>query len=536
MSAINFGGLASGLDTNLIIESLLVRQQQRIDNINTRITEQEKRKTALNDVKTALDTFQGIVDSFTDEVFKKRDVASADESIITATADEDSALGEYEIEVEQLATRSSVNVGAALSSATDQIGAGTVTLENDGGDSFAVTLTDGASTLTDLKEAINDQHGETLQASIIEVSSGSFQLVVNSKDTGSALNIKNDAAGGTPSTISGFTNNGFDTGGINTNQTGVDSRIVLNGVTITRDSNEIDDVLQGVTLDLNKAEDGTKVKISVEKDLDEAVDQFEELTKGYNDILTRIDKVTNAESGILRGDTDLLRLKRELQSSITRFVPNSDQINIRDDGSTGFTSLSQLGFKTDTKTGDLSVDKTKIKEALEDNFDEVKNLFLGNFTTSNSNVTLGVNGADFSGQVSLDTVNNTATIDGNTFNLDRDGTLLSFQEGSEYEGITFIDNIGTDNNVTFEMTSGLGAILENTVKEYTGFSGLINDRTSSIDDRTRTLEKDLDRAQVRVDSERVRLTGIFAKAEQAISTLQSFQASLGAQTIGGFSV
>ena len=533
MSAVNFGGLASGLDTNLIIESLLIRQQQRVDSITTRIGEQEKRKTAFNDVKGALDTFQGIVDNFTDEVFKKRDVKSADEAIITATADEDSALGEYEIEVEQLATRSSVNVGAALSSATAQVGAGTLNLENDGGDTFAVTLADGASTLTDLKDAINDQHGEKLQASIIEVSSGSFQLVVNSKDTGAALNVQNDTGN---SSITGFTDNGFDAGGINTNQTGVDSRIVLNGVTITRDSNEIDDVLQGVTLDLNKAEDGTKVKVSIEKNLDDAVEQFDELVKGYNDILTRIDKVTNSENGVLRGDSDLRRLKRDLQSTITRFVPNSDQINIRDDSSVGFTSLSQLGFKTDTTTGELSLDQTKIKEALEDNFDEVKNLFMGAFTTSNSNVTLGVNGADFSGEVTVDTVNDTATIDGNTFNLDRNGELLSFQDGSDYEGITFIDNIGTDNNVTFQLSAGLGAILEDTVKEFTGFSGLINDRTSTIDDRTRSMERDLDRAQDRVETERTRLTQIFARSEQAISTLQGLQSSLGTQSIGGFGV
>lgn len=531
MSAINFGGLASGLDTNLIVESLLANQQRRVDNINSRITEQETRKRAFNDVKTSLSTFKGIVDSFTEDVFKNRDVSSGDESIITATADENSAIGEYEIEVEQLAKRSSVSVGAALNSATAQIGAGTLTLDNDGGGSFAVTLADGASTLTDLKQAINDQHGDSLQASIIEVSTGSFQLVVSTKETGASLNIRNDADP-SPSTLSGFTDNGFDLGGINTEQAGQDARIVLNGVTITRAYNEIDDVLEGVTLDLKKAEDNTKIKLSIEKNLDDAVKQFEELAKGFNDVLGQINRVTNTETGVLRGDTDLLRLKRELQSSITRFVPNSDKINIRDDSSIGYTSLSQLGFKTDSKDGKLSVDSKTIRTALEDNFNEVKNLFMGNHTSSNANVSLGVNGASYSGQILLDTVNDQATVGGETFSLDRNGTILSFQTDSAYSGISFLDNVGNDSNVTFELSAGLGAFLEKTVNEYTSFSGLINSRTSSIDDSTRSLEKDLGRAQDRLGNQKQRLTGIFAKAEQAISTLNGLQSSLGAQTIG----
>lgn len=531
MAAINFSGLASGLDTELLIESLLVNRQRRITAISDRIDQGETQKRALNDVKTALTTFQGILENFDDEVFENRTVSSADDSIITAEANGSAALGEYEIQVNRLATRSAVAIGTAQSSATAVVGGGTLTLQNDGGGTFAVTVDPGA-TLTDLSTAINDQFGEDLQASIIEVSTGSFQLVVSTKATGASLNLRDDAAVTNPSSLSGF-DAGFTGGGISSEQTGVDSEIVLNGITITRSGNEIDDVLTGVTLDLNKAQPGTSVNLEVGTDFDKAVEQFDELAKGYNDILNRIDGLIDRETGALPGDNDLVGLRRTIQSSITRFVPNIDQINIRDDGSVGFTSLSQLGFKTDQNTGELSVDKEKLREGLENNFDEIRSLFQGNFTSSNPNVTIAANlGTPFSGAITLDTVNDTATIDGQLYNLTREGSSLSFDDSSPFSGLVFFAPVTDDPNVTLQVSSGLGAILEGQVDQFAGFSGLISDRTATIDDRKRGLDRDLEAASNRLESERTRLTNVFARAEQAISTLQGLQASLGAQLVG----
>ena len=170
MAGVNFSGIASGLDTDLIIQSLLVNKQLRVDGINTRISEEAARKRALGDVKTSLNTFQGLVNNFGDDVFSNRTVTSTNEEALTAKADGTSDLAEHEIVISQLATRSVATFGQAQSSATAVIGAGDLTVNLAGGDSLAVSLTDPNSTLTDLRQAINDQHGDKLQASIIEVS------------------------------------------------------------------------------------------------------------------------------------------------------------------------------------------------------------------------------------------------------------------------------------------------------------------------------------------------------------------------------
>jgi len=540
MAGINFSGIASGLDTELIIQSLLVRQQSRIDSINDRVDTEESRKRAFNDVKGALERFEGIIGSLVEDGFQNRQATTGDEDVVTATADGTSSLGEQEIQVSALARKSVALIGQAQSSATDQIGAGSLTVNLEDGSAYTFTLSDAGSTLTDLAQLINDQESETFQADVIEVQSGSFQLVLSTKDTGAAADIKDDAAGAGSSALSGFDGTFLDAGqansnGVTTQQTGQDASFTINGVQISRATNEIDDVLQGVTLNITGESSGGPTTLKVDSNIDEITEKLNEFVNGYNDVLSQIERVTDRSTGVLSGDTDLLGLKNDLRSFITRFVPNIDEINLRDDGSVGLTSLSQVGFETNEKTGRLSIDTEDLKEALEDNFNEVESLFLGGSTSSNPNISLGSNvGLAFSGQISLDTANDTALIDGQTINLDRNGDILTAPSGSSFSGLSFLTGGVSASGVTLEVSAGLASILEKQLDRFTDFSGVINDRTRGIDSRTRDLDKRLERAGERLESERTRLTRVFAQAEQAISALQGLQASLGAQTTGGF--
>jgi flagellar hook-associated protein 2 len=523
MGGVNFSGIASGLDTDLIIQSLLVNQQLRVDAINTRIEDDATRRRAFTDVKTSLDTFQDLVNDFSDEVFENRTIESTDESVLTATADGDSTLAQYDIVVNQLATRSVATFGAAQGSANAVIGAGSLNINLQGGESFNVTLTDSGSTLTDLRTAINDQYGSDLQASIIEVNPGSFELVVSTLNTGADFEILDDGDAG-QSNIVGFSN----AGPITTEQSAQNASFTLDGINITRAGNEITDVLEGVEFTLR----GTgSTNLGIETDLDRIVSDFQEFANGYNDVLSQIDRVTNRETGVLAGDNDLNGLRTSLQGFITRFVPNIDQINIRSGGEVGITSLSQIGFETNSRTGAISVDAEDLRTALEDNFTEVQNLVLGNSTSSNPNVALSSNtGNAFSGTITLDTIADTASFDGSTPEaLIRNGNILSTQSDSSFSGFIFSAGAASS-SVTLQVSAGLANILDQQLETFTSFSGVINDRTSTIDSRTRSLERDLGRAEDRLENERQRLTIVFSRAEQAISALQGLQASLGAQT------
>ncbi|CAM2067679.1 Flagellar hook-associated protein 2 [Sulfidibacter corallicola] len=527
---IAFQGLATGLDYEALKDALLVRHENRVARISQSISDQDRTKAGLSDLKRTLDAFGSIASDLESKVFEKRKTESSDTSVFTATStNSEAATGNYEIFVNQLASNSVATFGSKVGSLTEVIGAGTLNVELSGGETFSVNLTDANSTITDLRQAINDQHGDKLNANIVEVESGQFQLVVSTIETGSASNI---VVGAGQSEISGF-NASFLTDGVSQTRAGLDAIIEVDGLqNITRSSNTISDVIEGITLTLkNESEVGSRQTLSVETDFDEMISGLNEFVSGYNDLLSQVDRLTDSEeNGVLAGDSSTLALAREVRSLITRAVPNIDQINVRDDGSTGFTALSQIGFKSDRTTGELSIDSDTLKEALTDHFDEVKNLFLGATTSSNNNVSVSSNLTDppFSGSITLDSQNDTATIDGQVYNLERSGSILSFASGSSFSGLTFVAGASAT-NISIEVAAGLGSLVESIADQYAGFSGIIDDRSASIDERTRQLNRDLDAARNRVEDERSRLDFIFARAEQAVSQLQGLQSSLGTQ-------
>lgn len=533
--AVNFGGLASGLDTNLIIESLLVNRQKRSDAITKAISSGDTQKKAINDVKAVISRFDTQLGNLSKTAFGNRKVTSGDDKIVTATATDKSSLGDHEITVNNLASRSVVTIGKAQSSASAVIGAGSLNLKFENHADINVTLADSNSSLSDLANAINSQYKDTVQASVVEVTSGSFQLVLSSKETGADLNIKAESDGAGSSQITGFDASFLDatkvnSGGISRTQDGKNAEIVLDGITLQRSKNEIDDVLEGVTLTLKGQSTGSPTSLKIATDFDEVTKQVDEFVKGYNDILSKIGSVTS-EDGDLRGDSDLRGLRNRLQSQITRFIPNVDAFNVRDDGSIGFTALSQLGFKSDSKTGAITFDKTKFKEALEDHFDEISTLFNGKSVSSNNDFSIVANsGSSFSGTIEVNGLTNQAVIDGVTYDLERSNDVLKFAKGSKYEGLSIFDSSGGTGTATIEVAAGVSSILQDDTKRFSSFSGILADRVSNIESHKRALEKQLDSSTSRLESERTRLTAIFAKSEQAINTLKGLQSSLGAQS------
>ncbi|MCB1053155.1 MAG: flagellar filament capping protein FliD, partial [Acidobacteria bacterium] len=419
-SPINFSGAASGLDTNLIIDALLSVKQQKVSALKSKVSTLNLKRSSLDDLKGVLNSLKDKADKLGQNVLGKRSTQVSDSDIFTATADSNAQVGDYSIVVNNLAQQSTATVGGKVAAASEIIGAGTLTIDTDGGNSYSVTLTDPNSTLADLRQAITDQHGAALNANVIEVTPGQFQLAVTSKTAGANQNIA------VSSNYSGFsTSANFAASGVTNTQIGEDADITVDGINIKRTSNKIDDVISGVTLQL-KQESAVTQSLSVAVNNDDVVKGLQEFADAYNSALDKINELSGI-GGRFSGDSSLRNIKSELQKIATRFVSNVDQINQREGGETGFTALSQIGFKTDQKTGKLSIDTTVLKDALTDHFDEVVNLFGGGSKSSNANISVLTSPiTPFSGAVSLDTINDTATIGGQTYNLTRNGNILSF--------------------------------------------------------------------------------------------------------------
>ena len=164
-------------------------------------------------------------------------------------------------------------------------------------------------------------------------------------------------------------------------QAGQDAQFRINGIDLTRSTNSVDDAVQGVTLELKEAEAGKLVNISVSKDdTSELRTNIEAFVTDFNAAMALIDEQyvvdeQTQQAGVLAGDSTLLSLQSRLRSIVT------NQIGAL---SGGFDALVLVGVNFD-RAGVLSIDQDRLTEALSENLEAVRRLFVAEGTSTNSN-------------------------------------------------------------------------------------------------------------------------------------------------------
>jgi flagellar hook-associated protein 2 len=371
VATIQFGGLITGLDTNALIAGLVKAERQSsistLESQKVRFQAQEGVFTSLIASLASLKSSAQSLSLSTD--FNKRAAASSDATVLTASADSTAAVGSNSIIVDTLAKAQSIR-SATFTSASDTIGTGTLTFTI-GESTTPVTIDATNNTLTGLKDAINSS-GAAVTASIVNVGTGGtpdFRLIVQSKETGTdnAVTIGGTVAGG----IDPFP------GGGELVQAASDAIFSANGLTVTRSSNKISDVIPGLTFVLLKEGDkdgliestdpSANVTVSVDSTAIKSaitgfVESFNAATKIVNSQFT-LDPNTERQ-GSLAGDASL----RGILSRLRKELSSAGGIGV------GFKFISDIGV-TFQKDGSLIVDDAKLSSALETDPTGVSNLF-----------------------------------------------------------------------------------------------------------------------------------------------------------------
>lgn len=159
---------------------------------------------------------------------------------------------------------------------------------------------------------------------------------------------------------------------------GTDASLIVDGVSITKSENIIDDVITGVTLDLLKADSGTTIALKIDRDLDAILSKINAFVTSYNTVSSYIkaqtsyDESTQSTGGILFGDGTLSSVKSDLTTVLIQSVWGVSQ---------NFATMGLVGVNVDT-SGQISVNTDKLRGYLTTNFNDVRNLFAANGTTS----------------------------------------------------------------------------------------------------------------------------------------------------------
>lgn len=390
MTAITSAGLGSGLDVNSIVTQLVAAERAAPDQrLSSAQSKAQTKISALGNLKSLFANLQTVADglkSGSNTGLGKLTAASANTDFFTATATTKAVPGNYGIEVDAIAVANK-RASNVFSSSSAVVGNGDVTI-GVGSASFTVTLADGANTLADLRDKINSATDNTgVGAAIVNDSSGA-RLLLTSRATGTS-----NALTVTSSLLT-----------TNETQPAADAVIKVDGFSYTSSSNQVSGAIDGLTINVAKAEVGTTTQLNVTLDQSAASTAIQGFVTAYNASIRYIAaqtayNPTSRSAGTLLGDATTLSASQQLRNIVGGTI----------DGSGTYSSLAQIGITTATD-GSLTLDTAKLTTALSTDYTSVQKLFGGDSGVGTRLSTLTKGLLDDSGQIKAQTDGLNATL------------------------------------------------------------------------------------------------------------------------------
>lgn len=380
MSTLSSPGVGSGLDVESIVKALVAIERKPISQLATQASGMQTRLSAFGKLQSALSTLRDAARTLTSsEAWGAVKASSSDPASVAVSAGSGAVAGSYSVSVTQLAAAQTI-VGTARA-ATDTMGSdGTLAIQagswSSGGnapftprtDTPAVNVTIAATdTLAEVRDKINAA-GAGVTASIVNDASGA-RLVMRSSQTGVDQGFQVTASAG----LEALGYDGPGGSGMTQTRPAANAMATINGIAIESTSNTLGNVLDGLTLTLNKVTTGN-TEITVEQDTPAIQESVKTFVDAYNAMIklvaeqTRYDAATKTAAP-LQGDRASINLQYAL-----RGVASGSSV-----GSSVFSRLAQIGLDPQAD-GTLKLNATKLTGAL-GQAAEVRKLFA--FTDDN---------------------------------------------------------------------------------------------------------------------------------------------------------
>ena len=442
LSAINQGG--SGLNITQIVDSLVEAEQVPQENqIQSKIDARNTAISAIGEIKSALSKLSTSLNTLTGNTSLK--VSSTSSAVSATISDPSTATAiNSSISISSLAKGQSLAFEDYASN-TSIVGAGSLILER--GDwssgsfvaSTAVTSKTLTVTASDTLESLKDKINELdygVEASVLAAGDGTFTLVLKSnegKENALRITATESPTGSGLSKIDNTTTNASKQ-----KLAAADASFTVDGISLTRSSNNILDLFTGYNVNLLSATTvngtDTPANLTGTVDTSSATTNLQSFVTAVNEARTLLNEKTfrgsaSKDAGELSDDPVIKSIQKQLNSF------TSSQL-------TGFGAngvyLSNLGVRTQ-RDGLLSLNTTVLESELKNNPTSLDAIFNSMYSSSSSLLTVSggsvkaptagsysfimtayVSGA-FTGLVTNDT-SPEVTASNNTIQLTVDGT------------------------------------------------------------------------------------------------------------------
>jgi flagellar hook-associated protein 2 len=365
---VNALGAGSGIDIKQLATDLMeATREPRKAIIDDKIAKSEARISGYGVMRFSIDELKKAFEGLNDlSDFSSLQANNSQPSAFGVVAGPTAAAAAYSVKVNQVAEaqRMSTQGFAERSTALNGGAAFDLNLSVNGGATQTINVT--TDTPAGVVSAINGA-GLGLSAQLIQTSGTEPWKVVITGQTGEAQQF---TLGSTSSTDLGLPTTSNDANWL---QTAQDAQIEVNGLAISRATNTINDVVDGVTFNVFTPTTGT-ARLELNRDTSGIVGRIENLVAAYADFEENVKIMTDRGSdvedfgGILAGDRLVQSVRVQVREMLTATssTPGSTIQAPRD-----------VGLTFD-RNGVLQLDTDKLAAALQNNFDEVAQMFSAN--------------------------------------------------------------------------------------------------------------------------------------------------------------
>lgn len=314
---------------------------------------------------------------------------------------------------------------------------------------------------------------------------------------------------------------------------------------IERDSNVVDDVIDGVTLSLRAPTGETPVSVTVNEDMESVKAKISEFVDAYNavrsfiNVQTDYDPETGAAGKLMGSYAASIvegRLRDIVISEPTGFDNASDTYTLP-----GQIGIEQVGSGEDSVLGTLTLDESKLEEALIEDFQSVIRLFSDHYSGYSNSQYL-----TFYQASELNTVAGTYEVEasfdgGGNLTAGRfrrsgettwrdasvDGTYLLGQDSNPEDDLWVRaewDGSSTTQTATVRVTQGVASQMSSALESMlSSTDGLLHNINESYQDIIDQVEDKIGREQERLERLRESLTAKYARLEQYMVQMQGQQ-------------
>lgn len=381
--------VSSNLDVSSIVSQLMAVERKPVNVLKLKEANFQAKLSAFGSIKGAVGSFQNVLASLSNAAkFQSLKATPADGTVFAASASSIAAAGTYSLEVSKLAQAQKL-VTTGQASSTTTIGNGTLTFDfgsitggalgvdgkyagaaftANGNGAKTVTIDTNNNSLQGIRDAINAAKVGVTATIINDGGTSPYRLALSSDNLGASNSIKIGVAGDA-ALANLLGHNPAATQNLSETAAAQNAEFKVDGVAISKASNTVSDVVQGVTLTLQKITT-SPTSLVVARDTATTKSSIESFVKAFND-LNKALKESSAynpatqQGAILQGDATIRTLQTQMRAVLNIPINHTDG---------ALTTLSQIGVAFQ-KDGTLALDSAKLNTAINNNFSDIANLF-----------------------------------------------------------------------------------------------------------------------------------------------------------------